>query len=50
MIALKAVLVSAGPERSEPFETGSRLLYVVLTRAHHETIVLLLCELAIFGR
>ncbi|MBT8227729.1 MAG: AAA family ATPase [Dactylosporangium sp.] len=30
-----------GPERYEPFETGSRLLYVVLTRARHKTIVLL---------
>jgi len=30
-----------GPERHEPFETGSRLLYVVLTRARHKTIVLL---------
>lgn len=29
-----------GPERYEPFETGSRLLYVVLTRARHKTIVL----------
>jgi hypothetical protein len=30
-----------GPERYEPFETGSRLLYVVLTRARRETVVLL---------
>ncbi|MFG1928818.1 UvrD-helicase domain-containing protein [Cryptosporangium sp. NPDC048952] len=30
-----------GPERREPFETGSRLLYVVLTRARHKTTVLL---------
>ena len=30
-----------GNERHEPFETGSRLLYVVLTRARHKTVVLL---------
>lgn len=30
-----------GYEKFEPFETGSRLLYVVLTRARHKTIVLL---------
>ncbi|MEH0824546.1 MULTISPECIES: UvrD-helicase domain-containing protein [unclassified Micromonospora] len=30
-----------GYERDEPFETGSRLLYVVLTRARHKTVVLL---------
>ncbi|GAA0902254.1 UvrD-helicase domain-containing protein [Virgisporangium aurantiacum] len=30
-----------GPERHEPFETGSRLLYVVLTRARHKTVALL---------
>lgn len=33
-----------GPELHEPFETGSRLLYVVLTRACHKTVVLLLGE------
>jgi DNA helicase-2/ATP-dependent DNA helicase PcrA len=33
-----------GPERYEPFETGSRLLYVVLTRARHKTIVLVFGE------
>ncbi len=31
-----------GPERHEPFETGSRLLYVVLTRARYKTVVLVL--------
>jgi DNA helicase-2/ATP-dependent DNA helicase PcrA len=30
-----------GYERFEPFEVSSRLLYVVLTRARHKTIVLL---------
>jgi DNA helicase II / ATP-dependent DNA helicase PcrA len=30
-----------GPEWYEPFETGSRLLYVVLSRARHKTVVLL---------
>ena len=29
-----------GNERYEPFEAGSRLLYVVLTRARHKTVVL----------
>ncbi|MCA1705185.1 MAG: hypothetical protein LC808_18775, partial [Actinobacteria bacterium] len=33
-----------GPESYEPFESGSRLLYVVLTRARHKTVVLLLGE------
>ena len=33
-----------GPERYEPFESGSRLLYVVLTRARQKTVVLLLGE------
>ncbi|MQA88370.1 MAG: AAA family ATPase [Streptosporangiales bacterium] len=30
-----------GYEKNEPFEIGSRLLYVVLTRARHKTIMLL---------
>ncbi len=30
-----------GHESREPFEVGSRLLYVVLTRARHKTVVLL---------
>jgi DNA helicase-2/ATP-dependent DNA helicase PcrA len=29
-----------GYERSEPFEVGSRLLYVVFTRARHHTVIL----------
>jgi ATP-dependent DNA helicase UvrD/PcrA len=33
-----------GPERYEPFEVGSRLLYVILTRARHKTVVLLFGE------
>lgn len=30
-----------GNERREPFDTGSKLLYVVLSRARHKTVVLL---------
>ncbi|MGC4819080.1 UvrD-helicase domain-containing protein [Micromonospora sp. DT63] len=30
-----------GRERYEPFDTGSKLLYVVLSRARHKTVVLL---------
>lgn len=33
-----------GYERQEPFEVGSRLLYVVLTRARHKTVVLIFGE------
>ncbi|MDQ7909084.1 AAA family ATPase [Phytohabitans sp. ZYX-F-186] len=30
-----------GSEKKEPFDTGSKLLYVVLSRARHKTVVLL---------